>query len=109
MTVFYKQCLLVLTPSIYYFMLILLNVDIFYFLFLDIHCSDETPSTQTFAVGSMGIKPTTKPTTVRIETTQLTSTIPPSPTELSSTQTPSEPDLGYLEKEKEESSATRGI
>lgn len=57
------------------------------------------------------MKPTTKPTTVRKDTTQLTSTIPPSPvpTELRSTQTPLEPDVGYLEKGKEESPGTRGI
>ncbi|KAL9979219.1 hypothetical protein ACROYT_G016849 [Oculina patagonica] len=75
----------------------------------DVHCSDVKPTTQPIAVESMRIKPTTaEPVTAKIETEQPTSTRQPSPTQPNSTQTPNGPDVGYLAKEKEESSLRNG-
>lgn len=82
---------------------------IFFFPLLDVHCSDVKPTTQPLAVDSMRIKPTTaERITAKIETEQLTSTKKPSPTQPNSTQTPNGPDVGYLAKEKEESSLRNG-
>lgn len=69
------------------------------------HCSDVKPTTRPKAgvdgVDGMKIKATTKPSTVRVGTTQLISSQQPPPTQLKSTQTPLEPEIDYLEKEKE--------
>lgn len=64
------------------------------------HCSDVKPTTRPKAgvdgVDGMKIKATTKPSTVRVGTTQLISSQQPPPT-----QTPLEPEIGYLAKENE--------